>query len=253
MSGQLDLERCLSFINCQLQPAGKPLLRVNALATRRAVTISRQAGCGALAVGQKLAEYLQTHAGKDTTPWTVFDRDLVKKVLEDHDLPKRLESFMPEDRVSQIADILEEMFGLHPPSWFLVKQTADTILHLAELGNVILIGRASNIVTAKLEHVVHVRLVGSFEKRLKHVQEFNHLNRRQAADFIRERDGGRRRYVNKYFRQNIDNPLLYHLIINTDFVPCDNAARIIAKAVLSNLPGSAPERQLEVTGPTRQI
>jgi len=38
---------------------------------------------------------------------------------------------------------------------------AETILHLAEQGNVILIGRGANLVTRELQHVFHVRLVGS--------------------------------------------------------------------------------------------
>jgi hypothetical protein len=43
---------------------------------------------------------------------------------------------MPEDRVSDLTDLIDEMFGLHPPFWTLVNQTAETILRLAEQGNV---------------------------------------------------------------------------------------------------------------------
>jgi len=235
MKSPLDFERCLTFINCQLQPHGRSPTLLRPAIVRQAVTISRQAGCGALVIGQKVAEYLQNRSTTDAVPWTVFDRNLVQKVLEDHDLPKRLAGHMPEDRILQISDILEELCGLHPPSWYLVKQTADTILHLAELGNVILIGRASNIITSRLDYVFHVRLIGSLKKRLEHVQQFNQLNREQAMECIRSRDTGRRRYVKKYFHKDIDDPLLYHLVINTDLVPCEHAARIIGNAVLSRV------------------
>ena len=83
---------------------------------RRAVTISRQAGCGAVVVAEKLAHYLQEHSSGDACPWTVFDRNLMDKVLEDHNLPTRLAKFLPEDRVSQIEDILADMFEVHPPA-----------------------------------------------------------------------------------------------------------------------------------------
>ena len=232
MNTQPALERCLAFINCQLQPNARPPFASATARPRRAVTISRQAGCGAHAIAEKLASYLQAAGPKESVPWTVWDRDLEKKVLQDHHLPQRLARFMPEDHVSEMADIMEELCGLHPPSWILVRQTADTILHLAELGNVILIGRGSNIITTRLDHVFHVRLVGSLERRLGRVQKSNHLSRKSALKFIGLEDRGRRRYLKKYFGKNIDDPLLYHLVINTDLVSCEKAARIITDAVL---------------------
>jgi hypothetical protein len=232
MQTQPSFERALTFINCQLQPAGKTLTATKDDVPRRAVTISRQTGSGAHIVAGRLASYLQAHSPKDACPWTVFDRNLVEKVVEDHNLPHRLVRFMPEDRVSEIADTLDELFGLHPPSWTLVRQTTDTILHLAELGNVILIGRGATVITANLDYVFHVRIIGSLERRVKHVQELDHLSQKAALNLIRREDRGRKRYLKKYFDTDLDDPLLYHLIINTDHVPYDEAARIIGEAVL---------------------
>src|SRR5690348_9339267 len=97
------VEHCHAFINCHMESArGLPAR------TRRAVTISRQAGSGAHLIATQLAEYLQARAAKESPPWTVFDRNLVEKVLEDHSLPKRLAQFMPEDRISEMADTLDE-------------------------------------------------------------------------------------------------------------------------------------------------
>ena len=226
------LERCRTFINTQLQPAGKELTAVEQGGLWRAVTISRQTGSGAHSVAEELAACLQSHTQKDARPWTVFDRNLVEKVLEDHNLPQRLARFMPEDKVSEIADTMDELFGLHPPSWTLVRQTTDTILHLVELGNVILIGRGATVITGKLDHVFHVRLVGSLEKRVAHVQELYRLGKEAALDLIRRQDRGRKRYLRTHFNSDIDDPLLYHLVINTDVVPYEKAGRLIADAML---------------------
>jgi Cytidylate kinase-like family len=232
MNTRYGLERCRTFINAQLQTAGKAGAAAKAGVPRRAVTISRQTGSGAHIVAEKLAVRLQAVSPKDACPWTVFDRNLVEKVLEDHNLPQRLAQFMPEDRVSEIADTMDELFGLHPPSWTLVRQTADTILRLAELGSVILIGRGANIITSKLDYVFHVRLVGSLERRVKHIQEVGHLSKEAALKLIRREDRGRDRYLKKYFNKDPKDPLLYHLIVNTDLVPHEEAALIIANAAL---------------------
>ena len=191
MNTQYGLERCRTFINAHLQSAGKVAAAAQGDVPRRVVTISRQTGSGAHAVAEKLAACLQALSPAHACPWTVFDRNLVEKVLEDHNLPQRLAQFMPEDRVSEIADTMDELFGLHPPSWTLVRQTSDTILRLAELGNVILIGRGATILTRKLDYVLHVRLVGSLENRVQHVQELEHLGREAALNIIRREDRGR--------------------------------------------------------------
>src|ERR1039457_4252582 len=198
MNTQYGLERCRTFINAQLQTAVKGAAAAAAGVSRRAVTISRQTGSGAYSVAEKLAAFLQARSPKDAGPWTVFDRNLVEKVLEDHNLPQRLAQFMPEDRISEIADAMDELFGLHPPSWTLVRQTSDTILRLAELGNVILIGRGANVLTRRLDYAFHVRLVGSVEKRVKYIQEVAHLSKEDGLARIRREDRGRERYLKKY-------------------------------------------------------
>jgi cytidylate kinase len=232
---QPGLERCLSFINCQLQSPPSRLAQHRTGERRRVITISRQAGSGGHTVANKLLELLQAQGSKDSSLWAVFDRNLVEKVLEDHNLPHNLAKFMPEDRISEMADTMDELFGLHPPSWTLVRKTADTILHLAEVGNVILIGRGAHVITRKLEYAFHVRLIGSLEQRVKRMQEMEHLTSQSALELVQKEDLGRRRYLKKYFNKDIDDPLLYHLVINTDLMPCEEAAQMIAQAVAPQL------------------
>jgi cytidylate kinase len=213
---------------------------------RFAVTISRQTGSGAHAVGEMLAKYLQGQSPKGSSPWRLFDRDLAEKVLEDHNLPRRYTRFMPEDRVSEVAETMDELFWAHPPSSSLVRQTAETILRLAQEGNVILIGRGANVVTSKLDHVLHVRLVASLENRVAQIQKVQAVGRDAALEFIRKEDLGRRRYLKKYFNEEVDNPLLYHLVLNTDLVPYDRTARMIGDAVLSGLHRKSRDRAGDV-------
>lgn len=224
------LQRYLESVKYRSQPLWMPPSHPSRI-QRRVVTISRQAGSGAHVVAEELVSTLQARARPGAAPWTVFDRNLVERVLKDHELPERLAEFMPEDRVSGIADTLDELFGVHPLSWTLVRKTADTILRLAELGNVVLIGRGATVITGKLEYVFRVRLVGSVERRVEHVQEYLHLDRVEAAEYVRKQDQGRKRYVKKYYAKDIEDPLLYHVVINTDRVPYSEAGRMIADAV----------------------
>ena len=229
MSAPVGYDNYLNFINCQLSPPGRAVDRK----TNVAVTISRQSGCGAHVVAEKLAQYLQSHSSKDAPPWTVFDHNLMEKVLADHHLPEKIARLMPEDRASNLDDIMYELFDVRPDSQTLVGQTAETILRLAELGNVILLGRGGNVITAKLPGVVHVRLIAPLEKRVEHMQQYEELTRKAALERIQREDLGRSRYLKKYFARDIEDPLLYHLVINTDLVSLDSAARLIGDTVLN--------------------
>ena len=224
-----SLDRCFSFIHSHTIPSAEAATPPR---VRRAVTISRQAGCGALMVAGKLAAYLQQHAPHESTAWTVFDRELMDKVLADHNLPSYLAKFLPEDRSSQIEDTLADIFGVHPPAEKIVQQTAETLLQLAELGNVILVGRAGNIVTAKLPHVLHVRLVAPLDERIERICRDDKKSPAAARRFCVEAEQARTRYLQTYFHADINDPLHYHLILNTSRVGYENAARIIGDALL---------------------
>lgn len=192
------------------------------------ITISRQAGAGAISVGNKVTEFLNHDKKVDWPyPWTVFDKNLVYTVLDEHHLSEKFEKYMPEDKVSQISDVLDELLGLHPSSLALVHKTSETILHLAQVGNVVIVGRGASIITRKLKGGFHVRLVGSLKKRAQRVMAHSKVDIKQAEELIAKWDKGRKKYIKEYFKKNDEDPLLYDLIINTDYISYDNAARFI--------------------------
>lgn len=223
----IGVEQCPSFISSQFKPGGRVDIGV-----RRAVTLSRQAGCGALAVAEKLAAYLRERSPQDALPWTVFDRNLMDKVLEEHGLPAYLAKFLPEDRVSEIEDLVADLLGAHPPTWKVVEQSVETILKLAAMGNAIIIGRASCLITARLPRVLQVRLVAPLEQRVTHALEAYGMSETEARAFCVREDLARERYVKKYFNADIADPLHYHLIINTGQISYDDAAKMIGEAAL---------------------
>lgn len=238
----IGLEQCRSFINCQLSSGG--WARSDGL-VKPAITCSRMTGAGGLTVADELAEYLQAKVPRHA-PWTVFDRKLVEQVLEDHHLSKRVAEFMPENHKSMLTDIFEELLGLHPSAWTLVHQTAETILHLAQMGHVILVGRGASVVTRELDNVFHVRLVGSVAKRIERVQQVYELDRPAAIEFINRKDKGRRRYLKEHYHEDIDDPLLYHLIINTDRIRSEDAARLIGDEVIRRFHLDRQEAAIEI-------
>jgi cytidylate kinase len=114
----------------------------------------------------------------------------------------------------------------------MVKLISETVLQLAELGNVIIVGRGANIVTAKLPRVLHVRLVAQLDDRIARIARDDHKTLEEARRFCLEEEPARTRYMKTYFNTDINDPLHYHLVINTIRIGYDHAARMIGEAVL---------------------
>jgi cytidylate kinase len=198
-----------------------------------AITISRETGAGAITIGHMVAKTLDDRcSGGPKVPWTVFERNLAEKVLQDHNLPATLERFMLEDTTFPLSDAVDELLGLHPSSWTLVEHTTQTIRRLAIMGNVILVGRGSNFISAHFPHVFHVRLIAPLKDRVRHIEEYYRLEPAEAAQKVHDLDVARRRYVRRYFRADVADPLHYHLTINTAYTGFQKAAQIIANLIV---------------------
>lgn len=143
--------------------------------------------------------------------------------------------FLHEDANNAVDDALDELFGLHPSSWMIAQKSADTILKLAGMGQVILVGWGAHVVTRHLSNVFQVRLVGSVDQRVQRIQQREQLSRKQALAFILRQDRGRERYLKRYFSQQLSEPLLYHLTINTDRFSDEETIGLIASTALSRV------------------
>jgi cytidylate kinase len=226
-------ERCRHYIDCRLTEGGKRRDRVRKIAP--AVTISHETGSRAVTIGKVLAGVLDEVAPSADCHWTVFSKNLVEKVLEDHHLPNRLKAYMPEDRVGEFAASIEEILGLHPSTWTLFHHTVDTVLKLVSLGQVILVGRGTNLVAASMPGVLHVRLVGSVHARVAFVADNQGVSEAEARKRVRKADAATRRYVRQHFGVNNTDPLLYDLVIKTDRMRDEAVAGIIADALVERV------------------
>jgi cytidylate kinase len=204
-----------------------------------AVTISAQTGAGAHEVASLLASILQSAEPPGSPPWTTFDRQLVEKVLAENQLPVRLAALMPEDRRTYLDDLLDDMMGLRPPSWEIIPKIIKMVLHLADVGHVILIGRGAGFITGQLPNVLHVRLIAALPNRIKRVQKQENLPAEEAEKLITRTDRGRGRYLKSHFHARPDDDLLYHLVLNTDRMPPSAVAELIAEAAVRCFRSSA--------------
>jgi hypothetical protein len=200
------------------------------------ITISRETGAGSDVVAENLIDFLKSRIKNKEVNWSVFDRNLLEKVIEDHNLPLSLNDYFSAENRSKFTNMINELFGVHPPMWTVIQRMSSTILNIAQVGYVVIVGRGSNIITAKLKNSIHVRLVANLEDRIKHIQEHYSIGRKEAIEFIKKEDLSRKNYVLNNFKKQIDDPLLYHLIINTSLISYKDTAEIIGNYVIKRFP-----------------
>lgn len=225
-------EKCKRYIECHSQHSDEFNQHLKTKGLFPTVTISRQTGAGAAMVGEKFIEIMSKIPADCNCEWVYFDKNLIEKVLADYNLPDFFSNLKIEDKYSGTEYFFRDLMWPSESKWSLARKTSKTILKLANVGNVIIVGRAANIVTAKLKNVINVRLIAPLENRINHVQEYFGMSFKEAEEYITREEAARKKYLKSYFFKDIDNPVLYHLILNTQSLGYEGAAEVIAHLVV---------------------
>jgi hypothetical protein len=204
------------------------------------LTLSRETCAGATTVGRHLIPLLDAQLSTEGRSWVFLDKDLIQRALTLHHLPENLATFLPEDRLSEIKGLIGEIVGLHPPLWELEHRVAEAIHKFAQLGHVILSGRAAHLITRDLPGGFHVRLVAPLKTRIRRAEELHHITRQMAENFVLENDTARERFVRTNFDQDINDPQAYDLVINTDRIPAPSAATLVLRVMQDRVAAFSP-------------
>ena len=229
-------EKCKRYIECHSQHTDEFNQHLRTKGLFPTLTISRQTGAGASSVGEKFIEIISKAPTDCNCEWAYFDKNLIEKVIADYNLPDFFSGLKVEDKYSGIEPIFKDFVWPSESKWSLAHKTTKTILKLANVGNVVIVGRGANIITAKLKNVFHVRLVAPLEHRIKHIREYFGMSVKEAEEYTTREEAARKKYVKSYFFKDIDDPVHYHLILNTHLLGYDGAAEVIARSIVKRFP-----------------
>ena len=229
-------EKCKRYIECHSTHTDEFNRHLKAKGLSPTLTISRQTGAGAAMVGEKFTEIVSSMQTDCNCEWAYFDKNLIEKVLANYNLPDFFSNLKIEDKYSGVESFFKDFMWPNESKWSLARKTSKTILKLANVGNVVIVGRGANIITAKLKNVFHVRLVAPLEHRIRHIQEYFGMSAKEAGEYIIREEAARKKYLKSYFFRNIDDPLQYHLILNTQLLGYEGAADLIARSIVKKFP-----------------
>jgi cytidylate kinase len=102
----------------------------------------------------------------------------------------------------------------------------DIICELAGPGDVLIIGRGSQVILKDRLDALHVLLVAPEVHRIERRED---LNAEEAVSSTREREKGRASFHRKFFEVAANDPSLYHLTLNTARLSSEDLAQIISE------------------------
>lgn len=111
-----------------------------------------------------------------------------------------------------------------------LEATQNVIVNLADSGNVVIIGRASNHILKERSDALHVGMVSTLESRVEVVAKREGLSTDEARRFTIETEKARVEYFRKFFKASADEPADYHLMLSTHMVDQRTATDIIIRA-----------------------
>ena len=202
---------------------------------RAFVTISRQAGTGGRSLAAALLEEFVRRGVPALSGWQWVDREVCESLAADPRLHVSLSALLDERHRGRLEDYLLQVISGAAPQIMLHRALFATMRSLASVGKVVIVGRAGVCATRGLPGGAHVRLIGSRGARIERVGQRFGWGQAQAERWVYEQDRARAAVVKEYFAHDIQDPLLYDAVINTDTVPVPAAAAAIAELVLARV------------------
>ena len=104
----------------------------------------------------------------------------------------------------------------------------QTVLQLAELGSIVIVGRGANIILKDDPRVLRIGLIANDVDRINRIANYEDVNYETAKNLISNRDASRNQFFKKFFDiDDPDNRFNYHAILNTSEMNFDLATDII--------------------------
>lgn len=199
----------------------------------KAITISRQYGSGGGEVAARLAQRLG---------WQLIDHEIVAKVAHSLGITEEEADVHDEHVAGFIERALNALQSASPvvPVPVAPPEQAEAIYNealrevvetSANSGRVVIVGRTGQELLAGRRDVLHVRIVAPLSQRITYVAQREGLDEAAAQTRIQTKDRDRTHYLQARFGRNIDDPMLYDLIINTAVLELDSAADLISLAL----------------------
>ncbi len=179
------------------------------------VAISENLGSLGIEIGQALAASLG---------YQFAERDIISKAADRFGVDVARLSHAVEERPTLVD-------RLNTAQRRFAQYVEATVQEMAARDDIVLVGLASTIILAGMPHTLRVRVTAPEGRRAERVAQVQGLDPTAALDFVRQSDRERGGRVWFLYHVDLENPLLYDLVINTARLEAEEGARLVQQAL----------------------
>lgn len=183
------------------------------------VTITQDYGSHGYYVAQRIAQELNLDLHDDETLREAAVRQGVTK--EHLDAMKE-----------QVPGFFDRHMGSMPEVYLDVLQRV--VYQVSSDNNGVIVGHGSQVLLRDFECALHIRIITPVEKRVRYFIEEKGFEEEQARKIVSTKDEEARDFFRYAFKMDINDPLLYDLVINTDKISIETAISHIIQLARSN-------------------
>jgi len=198
--------------------------------TKPTITISREFGCEAFPMAERLKEIMEKRTGEQ---WLLMEKKLLGEVARNHNLSENILQGLGEK-----SRFLDEILATFSPRWKSEKDhfrfLCRHIVALATQGNVILMGRGSAFITRPMKNCTHFRMYASAEFKIRSVRHRLDVSAEEAERVIAREQKLRDHFIRDFLDRDAHDLSVYNLVFNNDLNSADKGAHTIMEYVLGS-------------------
>ena len=224
------------------------------------VTLSRQLGAGGYRVASGLAKALGLRiVDRETIDQAALEagvpkvalhelgyegrRGLMQRILDALRTSPAIPSTIEMRRRESDALLTVAPRGIFTPAKPLLSAAMEdyvrivgmVILNMAKEGDVLIIGRASQVLLRDSPEALHIRVVAPLSHRVEKFMGLEKLTQREARQRLLASDRARAEYLRRYYGVNWSDSQLYDVVINTGHISIETAVQLAALAQAQRL------------------
>ncbi|TFG37194.1 MAG: cytidylate kinase-like family protein [Syntrophobacterales bacterium] len=186
------------------------------------ITISRQPGSGDHIFARRIAEELNLD---------IFDDKIIHEIAESANMSEKVVASLDEKMRSTLDNWIQ---FLKTTRFFFSDKY---FLHLTKVigaagghGGAIIIGRGANLILPA-EETLRIRFIAPMEVKVKNLSKGLGISAREAEERIIRIEAERRAFIRKHFKVDIDDPINYDLMINTQYLDEDKIIELVKSSL----------------------
>jgi hypothetical protein len=162
-------------------------------------------------------------------------RGLMQRMLDALRASPAMPSVMEMQQRESVASLTMPPKGILTPAMPLlsaameeyVRMVGMVIAYMAKEGNVLIVGRGSQMVLRNHPDTLHIQVVAPLPSRVEKLMRMEGQTQRETTLRIVASDRARAEYLGRYYGVNWLDPQLYDLVINTGHVSIQTAMQLV--------------------------